>query len=171
MMLINYKKSISILLLLSCGLLGVLVPGGSVETRDFSHINPFTLGCFNTFLTLLVMISVLIVYYLLQEINWSYLVAAICGLSYFVVYALDLAKIFPVSPAPMPQTLFIIEVIGLIVSLPIMFLSIKELSFADSLHEQKAQKIYSQSFVYFALLLSIASLVIIIFATKSAMGI
>lgn len=168
---INRKHSITILLILSCGLLGVLVPGGSVETRDFSHISPFILGCFNTFLTLLVMISILIIYYLLQEINWSYLVAAICGLSYFAVYALDLAEIFPVSPVPMPRTLFIIEAIGLIVSLPIMFLSIKELSFADSLHEQETKKIYSKSFVYFAFFLSIASLAIIIFATKSAMGI
>jgi len=165
---VNRKYSIAILLILSCGLLGVLVPGGSIETRNFSHINPFILACFNTFLTLLVMTSILIVYYLLREINWAYIVAAICGLSYFVVYALDLAKIFPVSPVPMPQTLLIIEVIGLIVSLPIMFLSIKELSFADSLHEQETKKSIPR--ILF-ILLSITSLAIIIFATKSTMGI
>lgn len=78
---VNRKYSIAILLLLSCGLLGVLVPGGFVETRDFSHINPFVLGSFNAFLTLLVMISLLIIYYLLQDINWAYIVAAICSLS------------------------------------------------------------------------------------------
>jgi len=171
MMNTNYRYLISTLLILSCGLLGILVPGGSIETRDFSHINPFILGCFNTFLTLLVMISILIVYYLLQNISWVYIVAAICGLSYFVVYALDLAKIFPVSPVPMPRTLFAIEVIGLIVSLPIVFLSIKESSFANSSHEQRIMQPNPKSFVYFAFFLSIASLGIIIFATKSAMGI
>ena len=123
----NYKYLVSTLLILSCVLLGALVPGGSIETRDFSHINPFMLSSFNTFLTLLVMISILIVYYLLQDINWAYIVAAICGSSYLVVYVLDLAKIFPVSPVPMPQTLLVIEVVGAVVSLPLIFLSVNRL--------------------------------------------
>lgn len=168
---INRKHLITILLLLSCGLLSVLVPGGSIETRDFSHINPLVLACFNTFLTLLVIMSILIVYYLLQEINWAYIVAAICGLSYFVVYALDLAGIFPVSPDSMPLTLFIIEVLGSIISIPIILLSVRELSILSSSRERKSVQFYSKRFAYFVLLLSIASLGIIIFATKSAMGI
>ena len=167
----NYKNSISALLLLSCILLGALVPGGLVETRDFSHINPFVLVSFNAFLTLLVMVSILIVYYLMQDTNWADTIAAICGLSYFVVYALDLTKVFPVSPIPMSQTLFFIEVVGLIVSLPLIFLSVNKLSILNSLHGHSIKQLYSKRFVYFALFLAIASLGIIIFATKSAMEI
>lgn len=167
---INYKNSISALLLLSCGLLAILVPGGSIETRNFSHIDPFVLGCFNTFLTLLVMVSVLIIYYLLQDIYWAYAVTALCGVSYLIVYALDLAEIFPVSFDPMPQALFIIELIGLVVSLPLIFLSVRR-SFATSLPAQKTKQLYSKRFIYFAFILSIASLSIIVFATKSAMGV
>ena len=167
----NYKNSISALLLLSCVLLGTLVPGGLVETRDFSHINPFVLVGFNAFLTLLVMASILIVYYLMQDIKWAYIFAAICGLAYFVVYGLDLAELFPVSPVLMPQTLFVIEVVGLIVSLPLIFLSANKLLASNSSQQQRITQPYSHGFVYFALFLAIVSLGIIIFATKSAMGI
>ena len=45
----NIKYWISGLLILSSGLLVSLIPGGSIETRDFSHINPIILGAFNAF--------------------------------------------------------------------------------------------------------------------------
>lgn len=166
----NYKNSISALLLLSCVLLGALVPGGSIETRNFSHINPFVLACFNIFLTLLAMISILVVYYLLQDVYWAYTVTTFCGVAYFLVYILDLAGIFPVSPNPMSQILFTVEVVGLNLSLPLIFLSIKKLSLLNSLPEKRTRQFYSRRFVYFACFLCIVSLGVVIFATKSAMG-
>ena len=166
-MTVRIKYLISGLLLLSCGLLTVLVPGGFIETRNFSHIDPFLLGKFNTFLTSLVMLSILIIYYW-QQINWFYILTAFCGVSYFLVYVLDLAGVFPVSPDPMSQTLFVVEVAGLIVSLPLIFLFVRELLIGDRL-QKSTIKLYSKRFIYFALSLSIAGLGIIVFATKSAM--
>jgi len=101
------KNIVSALLLLSFVLLAVLVPGGPIETRNFTHINPVILGALNTFLTLLGIVSILLVYFISKEKKWAFIVSAICGISYFLVYALDLGKIFPVSPDSMPQALLI----------------------------------------------------------------
>ena len=85
-MIVNIKYWISGLLILSSGLLGILVPGGSIETRDFSQIEPIILGTFNTFLTVLAIGSLLVVYFIFLEAKWAFMVAAICGFSYFMVY-------------------------------------------------------------------------------------
>jgi len=79
--------------------LGLLVPGGPIETRSFVHINPFTLGAFNTFLTTLGLGSLLLIYFVLRSERWVMFAAAVCGLSYLGVYGLDLAQVFPVSPS------------------------------------------------------------------------
>ncbi|MEO0886325.1 MAG: hypothetical protein AAFY54_10350, partial [Cyanobacteria bacterium J06648_10] len=101
------------------GLLGIsgialftLVPGGPIETRSFAHINSITLGAFNTFLTTLVLGSLLLVYFVLRAHRWAMMGAAISGLSFLAVYGLDLVKIFPVSPDAMPPALFAVEVLG-----------------------------------------------------------
>ncbi|MDE2430042.1 MAG: hypothetical protein KGM99_15060, partial [Burkholderiales bacterium] len=82
------------LLLLSAVLLGVLVPGGPIETHNFSHISPWILGSFNTFLTSLDLGSFVIAYLAFRNKGWACRVAAFCGIAYFLVYVLDLAKIF-----------------------------------------------------------------------------
>lgn len=90
--------SVVALLVLSTVLLGILVPGGPIEKRRFSHISPLVLGTFNTFLTVLGLVSLGLTYFSLKGNRWAFFAAAICGISYFLVYALDLGKIFPVSP-------------------------------------------------------------------------
>ncbi|WP_293120029.1 hypothetical protein [Moorena sp. SIO4G3] len=124
-MTITIRHLVSALLVLSFGLLASLVPGGLIETRSFSHIDPLILGIFNTFLTSLVIVSILIVYFILKDLNWAFIVSGLCAISYFIVYALDLGTLFPVSPDPMPQALFVIELLGMIVSLPLLFLSVR----------------------------------------------
>ncbi len=53
------RYSVFSLLLLSAIMLTSLVPGGPIETRDFSHISPLVLGSFNVFLTTLSITSFL----------------------------------------------------------------------------------------------------------------
>jgi len=167
---VKNKSAISILLFLSLVLLGVLVPGGPIETRSFAHINPMILGAFNTFLTSLGMISMLLVYFVLEDRKWTLIVSAICGISYFSVYALDLGGIFPISPDAMPQSLLVIEVMGMVVSLPLMFLSILEASrVAGSKHVADSVTV-PKNFTILIAVLVIAGISIIIFATRSAMG-
>ena len=112
------------LLLLITVMFWTLVPGGPVETRRFSHYPPFILGSFNTFLTILGIGSLVVVYFCFAGSKWAFFGAAICGASYFSVYALDLGKVFPVSPDNMSRTLFIIEVTGLLLSIPLTLLAL-----------------------------------------------
>jgi len=167
------KNIVSALLLISFVLLGVLVPGGPIETRSFAHIDPIILGAFNTFLTSLGIVSILLVYFVLKDKKWAFIVSAICGISYFLVYVLDLGKIFPVSPDSMPQALLIIELVGTIASLPLMFFSILEaFKNVNNGNEQVADSVeISKMFVFLIVFLVIVGIGIVVFATKSAMGV
>ena len=171
-MITNIRHLVSTLLVLSSLLLVVLIPGGPIETRSFSHIDPLILGIFNTFLTSLVIVSPLIAYYVFKNIRWAFIGSALCGVSYFWVYVLDLGAIFPVSPDSMPQMLFVIEVLGTIVSLPLTFASIRgAIQINNSVVNQEMQsKVYSQKFIYLAFVLLLVGVGIITFATKSAIG-
>ncbi|MEL7358645.1 MAG: hypothetical protein AAFN40_19055 [Cyanobacteria bacterium J06560_6] len=166
------------------GLLGIsgialftLVPGGPIETRSFAHINSITLGAFNTFLTTLVLGSLLLVYFVLRTHRWALMGAAISGLSFLAVYGLDLVKIFPVSPDAMPPALFAVEVLGTILSFPLIALSVKALQAQgqDQLVTVPVIAADDNSTVQtpqilMVIALTVVALGIIAFATKSAMG-
>jgi hypothetical protein len=108
------------LLVLSGLLLSSLVPGGPIETRDFSHITvPVLLG-FNLFLTTLVLGSFLASVGLCFSSPWARTASFLAAASYVLVYAIDLAGWFPSSPTPMPPTLFAVETTGIIVALPVL---------------------------------------------------
>lgn len=119
-------------------LLTILVPGGPVETRGFTHINPKILSVFNVFLTSVGIISLLLIYFVFKNQKWSYLMSFFCGLTYFIIYAIDLGDLSPVSPTAMPLVLFMIEIIGSIVSLPLMYLSLK--GFWENKNNKKKSK-------------------------------
>ncbi|KAI9134750.1 hypothetical protein [Acaryochloris sp. CCMEE 5410] len=162
------------LLALSSGLLTSLVPGGLIETRSFAHINPIVLGSFNTFLTSLSLLSLLLIYFVWQRQRWAYAASAITGLSYFLVYVLDLGRLFPVSPDAMSSALFVIEVLGTIVSLPLMIVSVQGLWLSRELSLPSPQ-VGNHSFTRVkqftaALVIALLGLGIITFATRSAMG-
>ena len=156
--------------------LSSLVPGGPIETRSFAHINPIALGLFNTFLTTLALGSLLLVYAVLRSERWAMLLAALCGLSFLSVYGLDLAYIFPVSPDAMPPTLLAIEVLGSIVSLPLMALSVRAWQVeqrklaAAPFYPAAATALPQSAALLAAIGLGMVALGIIAFATKSAMG-
>ena len=158
------------LLFLSCGLLSILIPGGPIETRNFSQISLVVLGAFNTFLTILGIVSILLIYFILQDRYWAFLSSELCGLGYFLVYALDLLKIFPVSPDPMSNTLYIIEIAGLIVSIPLMFYSGKGARAEVYGAGNKTKEPSAKTFVLVTAILLLAGIGIIIFATNAAMS-
>ncbi len=163
------KYSVAILLVISTILLGILVPGGPIETRDFSHISPLILGIFNTFLTILGLGSLTLSYFVLKGRRWAFIVSSIFAISYFLVYILDLGKIFPISPDEMPQMLFVIEVLGILVSLPLTYLSLN----LSRTRIDSGEDVTASKGGYNVLLLGLMALVgigIIIFATVSAMG-
>lgn len=164
----KYQTMIITALVLSMILLSILIPGGPIETRDFSHISPSILGLFNTFLTLLGMLSLLVAYFVYHSKKWAYLSAIIIGIAYFLVYVLDLAHIFPRSPSPMPSILIVIEITGTLLSFPLIFLAIRMTSLALE-NKQISLHFNAKVFMLIAVII-IISLAIILFATRAAMG-
>ncbi|MEZ4880223.1 MAG: hypothetical protein R2801_08690 [Chitinophagales bacterium] len=162
----NQSKFISLLLILSAINLTLMIPGGGIDTRNFSQIAPLYLSAFNIFLTTLGFVSIFLPYFVVKNQRWSLLIAFICGLSYCLVYVFDFAHIFPKSPDRMPKLLLILEAFGIILSLPLMFYAIKKYSTIKNDQDkiQLSRTIYWLIFI--AVLIGIA---IIVFATKSAM--
>ncbi len=162
-------------LTLSSGLLTTLIPGGLIETRSFAHINPWILGSFNTFLTTLSLASLLLIYFVWQGYRGAFVASFISGLSYFLVYVLDLGHLFPVSPDAMPPVLLAIEVLGTIISLPLMLISgfgiknnTKQL--AQKQNPQLDRGLAGSKQVGMAIGIILIGMGIITFATRSAMG-
>lgn len=156
------------LLALSAVLLGILIPGGPVENRDFSHIPPLKLGVFNVFLTVLGIGSLALVYFSLAGFEFAFIAAVLCGISYFLVYSLDLGKVFPVSPDRMPRALFWIEVVGLILSIPLTFLSLFDIFVSKG--GSNASEMSSGTMLMILTAVIALGTGIVVFATKSAMG-
>lgn len=121
----SMNKIVGSLLLASALLLGVMIPGGPIETRDFSGISPIVLGMFNVFLTLLGILSFPVAFFAFKRKRAAYALAGLAGLGYFAVYVLDLLRIFPRSPVGMPTALFILEIAGAIVAVPLSVLGLR----------------------------------------------
>jgi hypothetical protein len=180
-MMLQIKHSVAGCLGLSGLTLGLLVPGGPIETRSFSHLSPLTLGAFNTFLTTLVLGSLVLIYFVLRSERWAMGAATVCGLSYLGVYGLDLAVIFPVSPDAMPVALLAIEVWGFVLAFPLILLSIQAVQMLGQTTVVKMTVANAPALgADFSLLpmltmviflgLGLIGLGIITFATASAMG-
>lgn len=159
--------AVSGLLGLSAILLGLLIPGGSIENRDFSHIRPTILGLFNVFLTVLGMGSLVLVYFSFIGSKLAIIAAAFCGVSYCLVYTLDLGKVFPVSPDKMPRALFWIESIGLMLSIPLTLCSLSYLFISKESAEVSG--LSSGGIIFGMIMMAALGIGIVIFATKSAM--
>jgi hypothetical protein len=159
--------AVASLLVVSVILLGTLIPGGPIENRDFSHISPLKLGAFNVFLTLLGIGSLVIAYFSIGGSKIALITATLCGISFFLVYALDLGKIFPLSPDKMPRTLFWIEVVGLILSIPLTFLSFIYMFTSKS--GAGVNDIQLGTMIMILGVMVLLGIGIVIFATKAAM--
>ncbi|WP_160140075.1 hypothetical protein [Chryseobacterium sp. c4a] len=157
---------INALLILSAVNLTFMIPGGFIESRDFSHISPLILGIFNSFLTALGIVSLFLVYFINKQYGWAYRIALFCGISYCIVYTIDLAGIFPQSPSPMPILLLILETLGTILSIPLIFYTIRKM-------KESKNKVnitgFSKSLYGFIAIAIVIGLGIIIFATHAAM--
>ncbi|MBJ7550886.1 hypothetical protein [Marinomonas ostreistagni] len=159
--------AVASLLGLSVLLLATLIPGGPIENRDFSHISPMTLGIFNVFLTVLGIGSLILVYFVLAGSKLAVIASVLCGISYFFVYALDLGKIFPISPDKMPKALFWIELVGLILSIPLTLFSFIHLFMLNT--AESASGISFETTFLILVAVIVFGVGIVIFATKSAM--
>ncbi|PQP83946.1 hypothetical protein C0Q44_04775 [Paenibacillus sp. PCH8] len=103
----------SIIVLLNVTLLAILVPGGPIENRDFSKLKGIVFWGFNLFLILLGAGSYIASYLLLISSPHALWIAQVIAILYFIVYAVDLAGIFPKSPTKMSKPLLLLEIINI----------------------------------------------------------
>lgn len=123
----NYGKPVPYLLGAIMILLAVLVPGGPVETRSFADLPAWVYWGFNAFLIGLGVFTVIALVFAALKRRWAFTTAIVAGALYILVYVLDLAGIFPVSPDPMPAALLWIEVIDSILAAVLILFSVKAL--------------------------------------------
>jgi hypothetical protein len=164
----NARNSLAALLIISAVLLGVLIPGGPIETRSFSQISPAILLGFNTILTILGLGSVVLAYLALNRRKGAYMLSVFFGVANFLVYALDLLGIFPVSPDSMPRILRWIEVAGIVVSFPLISLSMQLALTLDNTVNSRTE-IPKSRYLSLIFLMAMAAIGIITFATREAM--
>ena len=121
----SHRRQTLALLAMSSILLAALIPGGPIENRDFSQINTTILGLFNLFLTILNLGTIVVFYYVYKQHRWAINAAFISAVAYFVIYAIDLAQLFPRSPTPMTSHLAMVEVLGMCTAVLLMFLCLQ----------------------------------------------
>ncbi|MGX7745227.1 hypothetical protein [Rhodopseudomonas parapalustris] len=144
--------------------LALMVPGGFVETRDFSAYPAIVLGAFNVFLTVLGLGS-LVLAYLVIRTGRAYGWAGLAGLAFVGVYLLDLGRIFPVTPNPMSTLLATLEWIGTALGAALAVSSVVRGAAGTTTSARPTLPLPV------VLALVVVALIIVAFATKSAMGV
>jgi hypothetical protein len=127
----NYVKPVPYLLGVIMILLAILVPGGPVETRSFADLPAWVYWGFNAFLIGLGVFTVIALVFAALRRRWAFTAAIVAGALYILVYVLDLAGIFPVSPDPMPAALLWIEVIDSVLAAVLILFAAKALKQYD----------------------------------------
>jgi hypothetical protein len=163
------KSVIPALLVLSTLLFSSSIPGGPIENRSFSNHLPVVVASFNVFLTALGIGSLFAAYHAWKARRGAFIAAALCGFSYFLVYLLDLFRIFPVSADAMSSRLWDIEIAGSILAVPLILLSavaaFQPLDEDDGSAKRAPMKVNP----WIGFVIGIIALAIVLFATYSAM--
>lgn len=160
----NKSVSIGVLLLMSGLFLISLIPGGPIENRDFFHIQPAVLFSFNIYLTVLGLGSFVLAYQWFRS-GSSLSLTLWAGFSYLIVYGVDLLGLFPQSPTAMNQALWTVEIAGLVLSIPLILISL-----CNRINGQSREVITGPLNKSSLLMLIFTALLIVAFATYSAIS-
>ena len=132
------------------------------------------------------MTSFLFLCFVWQRQRWAFVAASINGIGFCLVYVLDLARWFPVSPDAMPPVLLAIEVLGTILSIPLVALAMsaanvdgdlsnnnqrhRDLSDTMAIDGASVDKLEKLGLLAVIAVAAFLGTGIVIFATRSAMG-
>lgn len=100
-----------------------LVPGGPIETRDFSDLGGPVFWGFNAFLIALAVLAVTSAVLMLRGNTRAAWGAIAASWGYVFVVLLDLGHVFPTSPDPIPLMLGLVEILDFILALYVAFLA------------------------------------------------
>ena len=90
---IPYNKVVSICLLVLVISFAMLVPGGFIETRDFSHLDSKIFWGFNAFLVLLSLIAIVMIFLTWQQKKPAFWIAIAVAWLYNFVFILDWSRL------------------------------------------------------------------------------
>ncbi len=93
-----------------------LVPGGPVETRDFTALGRPAFWGFNVFLIGLGVLAVASSIAILRGYRTAAWGVIACAWGYIFVVLLDLGHVFPTSPDPIPLLLGLVEILDVILA-------------------------------------------------------
>ena len=158
----NPRHLVALLLALSAINLALMIPGGFVETRDFSAYPASVLAAFNIFLTVLGLGSLVLAW-----LTWRGGVRRVwstAAVGFAATYLLDLFKIFPVTPVPMSSLLETLEWLGTALAI-LLATAVLTAGSRDAGGRQGAAIPRGLTIV-----MGIAGIGIVIFATIAAMG-
>ncbi len=125
---IPYNKVVSICLLALVISFAMLVPGGFIETRDFSHLDAKGFWGFNAFLIALSLVAIVMIFLTWQQKKPAFWVSITVAWLYIFVFILDWSHVFPTSPDPMSFWLCMIEILDSILCFYIVIFSHKSLN-------------------------------------------
>lgn len=111
------------ILLLLVGSFATLVPGGPIETRDFSHLGGAVFWGFNAFLISLSLMAIAAAIGALRGCANAAWIAVTVGWGYVFVVLLDLGHVFPTSPDSIPIALGLIEIFDFLLALYVIALA------------------------------------------------
>ena len=150
-------------------LLAMLIPGGPIENRDFSHLSPVVVWLFNSFLTALGFSSLIIAYFLFAERVWAYKISIFVGALYSILAALDLLKIFPKSPTPMNMLLFSFEMIIMLLGIVLILFAYKSLQ-TKSIKNKRLHIVSKSRLVIILSIIILIAVIIVIYASLAILS-
>ncbi len=104
------------------------LPGGFIETRDFSHLDAKVFWGFNAFLIALSLVAIVMIFLTWQQKKPAFWVSITVAWLYIFVFILDWSHVFPTSPDPMSFWLCMIEILDSILCFYIVIFSHKSLN-------------------------------------------
>lgn len=108
------KARIAVLAILTLSVINLcfMIFSNLVGMRAFPDYSPMVMTLFNVFLMTLGLLSVWQLFTGIDGYAMRGKILLLLAVEYFVVYAADIANIFPRSVEPMLQTLFVLEICG-----------------------------------------------------------
>ena len=119
----NTKYLVPILLIFSFVLSTMQSTSESTYLYSFAYTDSVNYIVYHSVLSFLFLTSVIIFLFILEDKRWAYIVSTLCGVSYLFVFILNFKTILPAVSSITNNPIIVIEVLGIIISMLLIFVS------------------------------------------------
>ena len=116
-------RTAAVLMAALVGSFVTLVPGGPIETRDFTALGGGVFWGFNAFLIALAVLALAAAFAMWRGAAAGAWGAIAAAWGYVFVVLLDLGHVFPTSPDPIPLLLGLVEILDFLLALYVIALA------------------------------------------------